>query len=85
MTERHTDEYLSEHLRDRLIHDARVNEQDLVVRVSEQTVILAGNVSTEHLRDTITQVAKELLPEYEVVNQARVVSMSEPEGEEPVA
>ncbi len=80
-----SDEYLSEHVRDRLIHDPRVNEQDLAVRVGKRTVTLAGNVSSEYLRDTITEVAKELLPEYTVVNETRVVPMSEPDGEEPVA
>ncbi len=79
------DDYLGEHVRDRLIHDSRVNEQDLAVRVNDRTVTLAGNVSTEHLRDTITEVAKELLPDYEVVNETRVVPASEPDSEEPVA
>ncbi|MDQ6884109.1 MAG: BON domain-containing protein [Candidatus Dormibacteraeota bacterium] len=79
------DDYLSEHIRDQLIHDPRVNEQDLAVRVGERTVTLAGNVSSEHLRDAITEVAKELLPGYELVNETRVVPASEPDGEEPVA
>jgi osmotically-inducible protein OsmY len=77
-------DYLSEQIRQQLIHDSRVNEQDLVVDVRERTVTLEGNVSTQHLRETITRVATELLPDYEIVNQTRVVSSSEPVGEEPV-
>jgi osmotically-inducible protein OsmY len=78
------DDYLSEHIRDQLIHDSRVNEQDLSVEVRDGTVTVAGNVSTPHLRETISQVAAELLPDYAIVNQTQVISTSEPEGEEPV-
>ena len=79
------DDYLGEHIRDQLIHDPRVNEQDLNVEVTERTVTLAGNVSTAHLRETISKVAAELLPDYAIVNHTKVVSTSEPEEEEPVS
>jgi len=78
-------DYLSEHVRDKLIHDSRVIEQDLRVHVGERSVTVAGNVSTEHLRETISIVARELLPDYEIVNETKVVPVAEPEGEEPVA
>jgi|GEM_PF-2729262 len=78
------DDYLSEHIRDQLIHDSRVNEQDLSVDVRERTVTLGGNVSTPHLRESISEVAAELLPDYEIINETRVVSSSEPDGEETV-
>jgi hypothetical protein len=78
------DDYLSEHIRDRLIHDSRVNEQDLSVDVRERTITVGGNVSTPQLRESITQVTAELLPDYQIINETKVVSSSEPEGEEPV-
>ncbi len=78
------DDYLSERIRDQLIHDSRVNEQDLSVEVREGTVTVGGNVSTAHLRESISQVAAELLPDYQIINDTRVVSSSEPDGEEPV-
>ena len=78
------DEYLAEHLRDRLIHDPRVNEQDLLVRIMERRVFLGGNVSTPELREAITVVARELLPDYEIVNETTLIPAAEPEDEERV-
>jgi osmotically-inducible protein OsmY len=84
MTAKRAD-YLPEHIRERLIHDPRVSEQDLRVEVSEHRVLVGGNVSTPELRQTITEVASELLPGYEIVNETTVVSATEPDGEEPVS
>jgi osmotically-inducible protein OsmY len=78
-------DYLPEHIREKLIHDPRVAEQDLKVDVKEHRVLLGGNVSTIQLRDAITQVARELLPGYEIVNETTVVPATEPEDEEPVS
>jgi osmotically-inducible protein OsmY len=39
-------DYASEHLRDQLIHDPRLHEQDLTVRVDETRVTVGGRVST---------------------------------------
>jgi osmotically-inducible protein OsmY len=84
MTETRAD-YLPEHIREQLIHDPRIAEQDLRVDVSEHRVLVGGNVSTPQLRQTITDVASELLPGYEIVNETTVVSAAEPDGEEPVS
>jgi osmotically-inducible protein OsmY len=84
MRERRAD-YLPEHIRESLIHDPRVAEQDLKVDVKESRVVLGGNVATPQLRETIADVARELLPGYEIVNETTVVPASEPDGEEPVA
>ncbi len=84
MNERRAD-YLPEHIRESLIHDPRVAEQDLKVDVKEHRVMLGGNVATPQLRETITEVARELLPGYEIVNETTVVPATEPDGEEPVA
>jgi osmotically-inducible protein OsmY len=79
------DEYLPEAIREKLIHDPRVAEQDLRVRVQEHRVMLGGNVASPQLKQRITEVARELLPDYEVINETTVVSATEPEGEEPVS
>jgi hypothetical protein len=78
------EEYLAEHLRDRLIHDPRVSEQDLLVRIVERRVFVGGNVSTPELREAITVVARELLPDYEIVNETSLVPAAEPDEEERV-
>jgi osmotically-inducible protein OsmY len=78
-------DYLPEAIREKLIHDPRVAEQDLSVQVREHRVLLGGNVASPELKQRITEVAKELLPGYEVVNETTVVSATEPDGEEPVS
>lgn len=83
MTER--PDYLPEHIRERLIHDPRVAEQDLRVEVRENKVMLGGNVSSPEMRERITEVTQEIVPGYEIVNETNVVSGSEPEGEERVS
>jgi osmotically-inducible protein OsmY len=79
------DEYLPEAIREKLIHDPRVAEQDLRVEVREHRVVLGGNVASPQLKQRITEVAQELLPDYEVVNETTIVSATEPDGEEPVS
>jgi osmotically-inducible protein OsmY len=83
MTER--SDYVPEHIRDRLIHDPRVAEQDIRVEVQERRVLLGGNVATPQIRDKITEVARELLPGYQIVNETTVVPSDEPQDEEPVS
>ena len=79
------DEYLPEAIREKLIHDPRVAEQDLNVQIQQHRVMLGGNVASPQLKQRITEVAQELLPDYEVVNETSVVSAAEPDGEEPVS
>jgi osmotically-inducible protein OsmY len=76
------DDYLTEDLRDRLIHDPRVYEQDLTIRLDQRKLTVGGNVSTAKRRQAITDVARELLPGYEITNETTVVPSSEPEAEE---
>jgi len=78
-------DYVPEHIRERLIHDPRVAEQDLKVEVQGGRVLLGGNVATPQIRDRITEVARELLPDYQIVNETTVVPSSEPDDEEPVS
>jgi len=77
-------DYLPEAIREKLIHDPRVAEQDLRVEVQAHRVMLGGNVASPQLKQQITAVAQELLPGYEVVNETTVVSAAEPDSEEPV-
>jgi osmotically-inducible protein OsmY len=78
-------DYLPEHIREQLIHDPRVAEQDLKVQLQEQRLLVGGQVATDQIKERITEVARELLPGYEIVNEVAVVSASEPDGEEPVS
>lgn len=78
-------DYLPETIREKLIHDPRVAEQDLKVEVQAHRVVLGGNVASPQVRQRITEVAKELLPDYEVVNETTVVPAAEPDSEEPVS
>jgi len=79
------DEYLPDAIREKLIHDPRVAEQDVRVQVEAHRVMLAGNVASPQLKQRLTEVAKELLPDYEVVNETTVVSAAEPDDEEPIS
>ena len=42
-------------------------------------------MASPQLKQRITEVAKELLPDYEVVNETTVVPAAEPDGEGPVS
>ena len=50
-------EYLPEAIREKLIHDPRVAEQDLRVEVQAHRVMLGGNVASPQLKQQITEVA----------------------------
>ena len=78
-------DYLPEAIREKLIHDPRVAEQDLRVEIHEHRVMLGGNVASPQLKQQITEVARELLPHYEIVNETTIVSAAEPDGEESVS
>jgi hypothetical protein len=78
-------DYFPERIREQLIHDPRVAEQDLRVEVRESRVVLGGNVATPEIQTMITTVATELLPDYEILNETTVVPCAEPDGEEPIA
>ncbi len=84
---REPNDYASEHLRDRLIHDPRLHEQDLIVRVEETRVTVGGRVSTPERQQAVTRVAQELMPGKEIANETVVVLQDEPEpdGDERMA
>jgi hypothetical protein len=72
-------DYASEHLRDQLIHDPRLHEQDLTVRVEEARVTVGGRVSTPDRQQAVSLVAQEMMPGKEIANETVVVSQDEPE------
>ena len=77
--------YDAEHIRDALIHDARVNELDVHLRVVNDALVVTGNVSSEQRRDAITQVVAELAPDVEIRNDVNVTDLSAPTGQEVVS
>lgn len=78
-------DYLPERIREQLIHDPRVAEQDLKVEVHETRLVIGGHVATMEIRDVLTTVAMEVAPGFEIVNETTIVPSAEPDGEEPVA
>ena len=49
-----------------------MGELEISVRVAGRRVHLAGTVPTTERRDAITEVVRELLPDYEVQNETTV-------------
>ena len=77
--------YDAEHIRDALIHDPRVNELDVHVRLVSDTLVVTGNVASEQRRDAITQVVAELAPDVALRNDVSVTDLSAPSGQEVVS
>ena len=75
-------QYVIERVRDALAHDARVAERDVHVRVLGPRLYLQGSVTTAERRDAATQVAREVAPDHQVVNDLSVVGYTEPSEEE---
>ena len=76
--------YDTEHLRDALIHDPRVSELDLHVRMVNATLVVTGNVASAQRRDAIAEVIGELAPDVELRNDVSVTDLSAPSGQEVV-
>lgn len=77
--------YDIEHIREALVHDPRVNELDVHVRVVDDALVVTGNVASVQRRDAITAVVTELVPELEVRNDVSVTDLSAPTGQEVVS
>lgn len=76
--------YLLAHVREALATDPRVNELHIDTQVAGNRVVLTGYVATEERKALITEVVKELLPEYEIHNQTTVGTFPESAGEERI-
>jgi osmotically-inducible protein OsmY len=68
-------EYLIEHVRGALAQDPRLNELHLQVSITGRKIIVCGEVDTEERRGAVTEVVQDILPDYEVSNQATVASI----------
>jgi hypothetical protein len=55
------DPYIAVHLRERLVTDARIGEQDLQTEIVAGAVVITGEVGTEERRTAVSEVAAEAL------------------------
>jgi hypothetical protein len=55
------DLYLAVHVRERLVADERIGEQDLQTEMVAGTVVITGEVTTEERRQAVSNVAAETL------------------------
>ncbi|HVD01861.1 MAG TPA: BON domain-containing protein [Candidatus Dormibacteraeota bacterium] len=82
----HRDEaHLIAHLRERLAEDPRVNELNIDGSFEARALVLRGRASTAERRGAVEDVAAELLPNTEIVNQVTVVRLAEGGRAETVA
>jgi BON domain len=77
-------EYLAEHIRTALATDPRVHEQGLDVTVIGHTIVLRGTVPTLALRQAAGEVAHELAPGADILNDVEVPPNAEPEDVEEI-
>lgn len=74
--------YQVQMVREALAHDHRVGELELQVTIRSGKVMIAGTVPTTEVRDAVSTVVGEVLPEAEVLNHTTVGSFPAPEGAE---
>jgi hypothetical protein len=77
--------YDAEHIRDQLVHDARVNELDVHVRMVNDTLLITGHVASPQRRDAITEVVAELAPDVTIRNDVSVTDLTAPSGHEVIS
>ena len=68
------DIYATEHIRQALASDPRVNEPELRVNVVAGRVVITGDVPTEERKRAITVVVGEVYPDVVVDDQTNVVA-----------
>jgi osmotically-inducible protein OsmY len=66
------DPYVAARLRERLVADDRIGEQDLQTELVADTVVITGEVATEERRQAVSQVAAEELGDTEHRNLVTV-------------
>jgi predicted nucleotidyltransferase len=76
---------LAAHLRERFAEDPRLNELNIETAFEENALVLRGRVSTPERRETVADVAAELLPGIPIVNEVVVVRLAEDGRSETVA
>ena len=82
--DREPPEYLAQKLRDALAADARTGELGLDVVVDRDRFIVRGTVGSDERRSAISDVALEVAPDVEIVNETEVKEIGEPGTEESI-
>lgn len=77
-------EYLAQHLRDAIAADARTGELGVEVTVVGERLIVRGIVGSEERRSAIDDVAGEVVPDVEIVNETEVKDVHGPGAEETI-
>jgi osmotically-inducible protein OsmY len=75
-------EYIVERIHQALAEDPDVHELGVQVAVAGSRVFLTGHVGTPERKEAITEVARRVLPDYEVHNQTTVGGFPEVDVEE---
>ncbi|HEX9969195.1 MAG TPA: hypothetical protein VGB03_03580 [Acidimicrobiales bacterium] len=70
-------DYLVGHVEEALACDPRVNEQGLHVAIAAGKVFVTGTVSTRERFDAVAEVVRELLPDFDLHNEATVADYPE--------
>ena len=78
-------DYLVGHVEDALARDPRVSEQGLHVAIAARKVFVTGTVSTPDRHHAVDDVVRELLPDFELHNEATVADYPEAADEEHLA
>jgi osmotically-inducible protein OsmY len=75
-------QYLIARIQEALAKDGRVNELDIDVVLAGHKIFLSGEVTTARRKEAISEIARECLPGYEVVNEVNIspFGASEPES-----
>ena len=76
--------YDTEHIREALIRDPRVNELGVQVRMVNDELVVTGDVGSEQRRQAIAEVVGELAPGVALRNDVSVTDLSAPSGQEVV-
>jgi Icc-related predicted phosphoesterase len=70
------DEYLAAKLRDALAADERVAQLDIDIRFHGNNVTLGGAVGTDERRNAAANVARDILPDHDIINELEVIDLS---------
>jgi osmotically-inducible protein OsmY len=64
--------YVAEHVREQLLRDPRIGELDVHLEIEGSVVFVRGHVSTSDRCKALDDVLAELLPGYQIRNEATV-------------
>jgi osmotically-inducible protein OsmY len=83
-SERSSDDYRVEHLRDALAHDPATTELDVRITVIAGRIVLTGYASTVEHKDAISSVVRRLAPDLDVLNEMDLAELRAPGEAEPL-